>query len=485
MDIRSSILHRFWNHIFPISKAESYKFILLSTLCCILCMNYTILRNVKDTLIITTPEMGIYVIPFLRTWMLMPLMLVFVKAYAMLSTRFSQSKVSYIFITLFLSYFVLFIYFLYPNEQFYRPNAMANWMDNTHSILVPFSKILRYWSFSIYYCIAEVWGAVVILILFWGMSNRSSSLEQAKRFYSPIILIANISGIFASQVSIGISQGDLKSFLFPDLDKWGATLCALTLFVAFTTAIALGMFYLLYRSTTMNQEQQNQKKVTKEEMSLTQMVICISKNVKFWPLAMMVGAYFFCTGVMEFMWKFYLQKLYPNANQFNDFLNQTTIYISIFSVLLSLFVTGTLIRRFSWKVCAIITPLLLIIPVFFSLMNYFFAESQEQFLMIAVYLGAVYYSLNRICKFSFFDLSKEVACVEFSYDEQIKAKAVLDGILPKISKTSESVFMQVFLLFSIGIEALMPIILGIMLLIHLSWAYLIPSKRTKKTAEAI
>jgi len=454
---------------FPIHKNESIKFILLSSICFLVCMNYTILRNLKETLIITNPDLGIYVVPFLRTWVLAPIMLLSVKAYAIFSSRFPQPKVFYLLISFFLLYFLLYVYLLLPYEEVLRLDWVANWLSPIYKPFTkPIAEIIRFWIHSLYYCLSEIWGSMVVLILFWGTSNRLTTMEQAKRFYAPMIFITNFSGIISSQVSISVSSSSIKWLFFSTLDKWQATLSTLTLFVCIATLLVMFLFYCLHRICIPTSVVPT---FSKEEMTLAKMIDTIRKNRKFWSLAIMVAAYFFSTGILELIWKHYLFKIYSDANRFNDFLNQTTSYIGIFSTLIAFFITGDLIRRFEWKISALITPALLLIPLVLMLINSFFGVNDPLFLKIGTIGGAIYYCVNRICKFTFFDLSKEIASIEFSYSEQIKAKAVLDGLLPKMAKMSESLFLQFMLiLFSSFGSIIVPVLL-FMLGIHLIWAF--------------
>lgn len=462
------------NKFFPIHRHESLKFILLSCICLLICMNYNILRNLKETLIITNPDMGIYVIPFLRTWMLMPIMLIFVKAYASMSARYRQNKVFYCLIAAFTIYFFLFIYVLLPNETFFRLDRLANSISPLYpSMTKPISEMIRHWSFSLYYCLSEVWGTVVVLILFWGTSNRLNTIEQAKRFYAPMIFITNFAGIFSAQISLFVSNGAFKWTLFPHLDSWKATLSTLTLFVCLATLLVIYLFYKLHQKSEIVRFEEP---VSKEGMNLMEILRMIRANRKFWPLAVMVFAYFFSTGILELIWKHYLLQTCTDSREFNDILNTATSYIGLFSTLIALFATGDLIRRFDWRVSALVTPILLMIPLAILLINSFFETSHAECLRVGSIAGAAYYCVNRICKFTFFDLSKEIATVEFSYAEQIKAKAVLDGIFPKVAKTGESLFLQfMFILFSGFGSAIIPILI-VVAAIHLIWAVSIPKR---------
>lgn len=462
---------------FPVYRSEYIKFFILTTLCFLVCANYTLLRTVKETLVITKPEMGVEIIPFLRTWMLMPIMLLFVKIYAMCSARYRQSRVCYGFVSFFLIYFILFIFVLFPYQNSFQLDFLGKWIG---SWSIPFAfqigSMLQYWSFSVYYCLAEVWGTLVVLILFWGLNNRSNSLEEAKRYYSPMLFITNLSGFLASEISLFFSRSPIKFVLFPDYGQWDATFLSITATVCIFTIGILLLFYLVFKRFIEGEKGNIDKDrpLKKGETNLVEIIKMLGKNRNIMTLGVMVFSYFFTSGIMELIWKYYLKMTYPNANDFNDYLSNCTKYISIGSTLFALIITGDIIRRFSWRVSALITPVILFIPLLSFVICLFF----DMNLFIMTFIGASYYCLNRIFKFTFFDLSKELCTMEFSYEDQIKTKAVVDGIIPKLGKTCESGVLQVMLLAYGSFEPFIAPIIFLMLACHLIWAYFMPERKS-------
>jgi AAA family ATP:ADP antiporter len=434
------------------------------------------MKNLKETIVITNPELGIKAIPFLRTWVLVPATILFVKGYAVLSTRYSQPKVIYIILSAFLSYYLLFIFALYPNDEAIRLSSVANFVIGISDQLKPIGELIRFWSFSLYYCISEAWGTLVILILFWGTCNRSNTLEQAKRFYCLLLIITNLSGVFASQVTMGIANGIIKGVIFPDLDRWGAILSSVTLVACLIITVMMGLFYAFFNyilNTNEREATRHHVPLSKKEMSLVNVIKFISTDRRYWPLAFMVFAYFFCSGLMEIYWQYYLHKIYPSSIDFNEYLNKTTLIISISSTVLTIVTASNILRKFSWKLIALIPPVLLFIPLSLLIYNVTFNQYSPDYYDYCVLFATGYYVLSKVCKFTFFDFSKEIATVEFSYNEQIKLKTVVDGIIPRISKTSESLFLQSLIL-TIGT---FDIIVGFILICVLStnslWAMVV------------
>src|ERR1700731_4600730 len=91
----------FW----PVHSYELKK--LLPMLLMFLCIsfNYTILRDTKDTLIVTSS--GAETIPFLKVWGVVPAAVIFMLVYAKLSNILSKEKLFYAAIAPFLVFFAL------------------------------------------------------------------------------------------------------------------------------------------------------------------------------------------------------------------------------------------------------------------------------------------------------------------------------------------------------------------------------------------
>lgn len=40
--------------------------------------------------------------------------------------------------------------------------------------------MIEYWTFSLFYCASELWGSVVISVLFWSLANEVCTVTEAK-----------------------------------------------------------------------------------------------------------------------------------------------------------------------------------------------------------------------------------------------------------------------------------------------------------------
>jgi ATP:ADP antiporter, AAA family len=58
-------------------------------------------------------------------------------------------------------------------------------------------KIVENWTFSLFYCFAELWGSVVIAVLFWSLANDVCTVPEAKTVYPMLGISANIALVAA------------------------------------------------------------------------------------------------------------------------------------------------------------------------------------------------------------------------------------------------------------------------------------------------
>lgn len=54
-------------------------------------------------------------------------------------------------------------------------------------------KIAENWTFSIFYAFAELWGTVMISVLFWTLANNVCTIKEARTVYPMMGIPANIA----------------------------------------------------------------------------------------------------------------------------------------------------------------------------------------------------------------------------------------------------------------------------------------------------
>jgi AAA family ATP:ADP antiporter len=172
---------------------------------CIL-FNYTILRDTKDVLVVTAKGSSAEIIPFLKTWVNLPMAIGFMLAYSKLSDVLSREALFYTVIFPFIAFFGLFGFVLYPLRDVIHPTALADRLLAAlgPSFLGPVA-ILRIWSFCLFYVMAELWGSVVVSVLFWGFANQVSQ-SRLSTFPNSTLECANVNHVVNFQAKFSFDR---------------------------------------------------------------------------------------------------------------------------------------------------------------------------------------------------------------------------------------------------------------------------------------
>jgi len=415
----------------------------LITLCFLICVNYHILRNLKDSLILTQAFSGAEAIPFLKTWVLIPGTLLLVSITLWLSNRLRFSTLFFSASGFFISFYILYTFVLYPHGDLIHLHALADHIQN----LVPsgwkgFVAIIRYWPDSLFYVMAESWAVILWYILFTGFANEVMNTQEAKVTYPWIILAGNVSAVFA---------GFMVNFLTNP--NWISTLNRLTLFMGLVTAIICLIFKMMH-------EKAPKSLSSPYKMSFWESLKELISSKYLLCLALVVFGFNMIINMTEVIWKDQVLKAYPHPSDYNAYMNQITILIGLVSAVITLFLVRVCANRFHWTVCAVMTPLVTIgsaliffCPLMLSLVP----------LGVLVFLGSMHIIFSRSTRYTLFDLSKELALIPLPSDQKFKAKSHIDGIGSRLGKASSSGLFQLFLLVLPNITACAPFVLFILL----------------------
>ena len=160
------------SRLWPVHNFELKKLLPMFFLFFFISFNYTVLRDTKDTLIVTASGSGAEAIPFLKVWGVLPFAILFMILYAKLSNKLSKPALFYTTITPFIVFFALFATVIYPAREFLHPHALADSMQAyLPQGMMGLVAMFRNWTFSLFYIMSELWGSVALSLLFWGFAN--------------------------------------------------------------------------------------------------------------------------------------------------------------------------------------------------------------------------------------------------------------------------------------------------------------------------
>lgn len=74
--------------------------------------------------------------------------------------------------------------------------------------------MVRNWTFTAFYCFSELWGDVVLSLLFWGLANETTPMRQAPLLYPLFGVGANIAQVAGGRVLslLARSAGDAAEY---------------------------------------------------------------------------------------------------------------------------------------------------------------------------------------------------------------------------------------------------------------------------------
>lgn len=375
----------------------------------------TIIDSLKDSLVITAVGGGTEVLPYLSVYGVLPFSVVFLLAYSWGTQRFSRERLFNVIICTFLAFYVAFA-FAYPRHEVLH---FSGWADSFAAVLPAglsgLVGMVRNWMFTLFYCFSELWGDVVLSLLFWGLANETTSIEDAPLLYPlfgvganiaqtvagrSIRVFSDVSGVAMSyttqlQTTIGfcvflgfiiIALHAYISKTFPRNPK-GSTAARMaieraerrsntptstsSLFSNGTgsthsgkhhvdvEATVHGMNYCDIREHQSKEQKENgmEKNSTsgQKSQSLADAWAFLRQSPQIRCLAVMAVAQGITTRLLEVSWKHYLHKLHSTPAAYAAFLGDTAMWTGIITGLL-MFVSPLLFDRIGWKGVASATP---------------------------------------------------------------------------------------------------------------------------------
>jgi len=459
------------------TPSERKKLVPLGLMFFVILFNYTILRDTKDVLVVTAA--GAEIIPFLKTYCNLPGAILFTIGYSKLSNYMSREALFYSCIIPFVTFFFLFAFWMYPNLAMLHPTA---WVNNIAAGLpanfgAPLA-IISNWTFALFYTLAELWGSVVVSLLFWGFANEVTTVDEAKKYYPLFGLGANVALIFSGQYVRFVS--DIRRNLPEGVDGWGLSLKYLMGMIAFGGLLIIGCYWYVCRfvltDPTVFKPGAQKKTKVKTKLGIRESAKYLAKSPYIRNLALLVIAYGMSINIVEVTWKGRLRQAFPDPNDYSTFMGNFSTATG--TVTFTMMIIGRWIfNRFGWGVAATITPAVLGATglTFFGLLlfsnavNPFIAALGTTPLMAAVLVGAAQNVLSKSSKYSLFDPCKEMAYIPLDAEQKSKGKAAVDVIGNPLGKSGGS-FIQQGLIFAMGsLAASTPYLAAILAVIVVMW----------------
>jgi len=468
--------------LWPVHNFELKKLLPMFFMFFLISFNYTILRDTKDTLIVTASGSGAETIPFLKLYGTLPFAVLFMIIFAKMSNKLSKEKLFYASITPFIIFFGLFATVLYPLRDSLHPNEMCDYLQSVlPQGFMGCIAILRNWTFSLFYIMSELWGSVALSLLFWGFANDIMKITEAKRFYSVLGIGANIALMVSGPCIILASN--IRNSVPEGVDAWGVSLNYLMGMVVVGGILIMGIYRWINKNVLTDPRlydpTQVKKKKSKPKMGLKESFMYLARSRYIGCLALIVISYGVAINLVEITWKDQLKLQYPNPNDYSTFMGTFSTITGFVTALMMLFVGGNVIRKFGWGTAARFTPIMLLVTGVAFLSFIIFRGSLAgpiamlgtTPLFMAVVFGMVQNILSKSSKYSMFDPTKEMAYIPLDQEQKVKGKAAIDVVGARLGKSGGSLVQSLLILACGSVGAITPFVGAILLVIIGGWLF--------------
>lgn len=471
-------------YLWPVHQYELKKLIPMLLIFFLISFDYNVLRAMKDPMVVTAESSGAEVIPFIKVWVMFPGAILMTFLFTRLSNRLSRETVVYVMISLFLVFFFIFTFILYPMRDVLHPNATADEMQKVLPLgFKGFIAMFRNWTYTSFYVMSELWSNIILAMIFWGFANQVTRLGEAKRFYGLFGIGANLSGVAAGLVGTYCCPQKFNPSLPFGTNEWEQSMIIMVSLVLIAGVAALILFRwmnatILSNSLYYDPVEATREKEVKGRLSMRENFKYLFRSKYLISIATIVVAYNLVINLVEVIWKNEINELYPNPNDFKNYMSYVMTLTGVLATLTALFISGNSIRKCGWTFTAMLTPAILLLTSLGFFTFFFMKDMPPVFdmaflgttpLALVVFFGSAQNILCRAAKYSVFDATKEMAFVPLSPECKVKGKAAVDGVCSRLGKSGGSVIHQSLLLTFSTFAASAPYVAGFLFAMIALW----------------
>lgn len=432
----------FW----PIKQSELPKFIPMSALMFCLLFNQNILRILKDSILIS--EISAEVTSFTKVYCVTPAAAIFVIIYAKLINHITFDRIFYHLIVFFTGFYIIFAFIIYPNINFFHMNKEK--LDSlmlAHQHFKWYIAILGNWSYIVFYTLSELWPNVFYILLFWQLANETTSISEAKRFYTLFSLFGNSAVIVVGFLMLNLSSEDSISRKLFSFVESKVLLTQVSIgFVAFSSILSCLLIRYITKKIITNPDlyPRPPENFSKHKMPLIDSFKYIARSKYLWLMLVCSASFGLSMNLVEAVWKAKIKELYPSMIQYASFSSIYVLWTGVAIMILTV-VGNNIMRTRNWFTAAIISPLIILITgsIFFilvvfdkAILTFYEGIILTTPLALSVSVGAIQNILSKGSKYSIWDTSREMLYIPLDKELRTKGKAAVDVISPKIGKSA-------------------------------------------------
>lgn len=459
------ILKKLFLRLVGVAKDHSLLFIAAFFIVSLININYYILRSIRNTLAVSLSSVGAELIPAIQFWALLPLTILLIYGLSVFMRKHRPSSVFMFATGAFSLFFLLFSLFIFPHRAFLESLFV---FPSVAKFVPSLGHLLSNWTAALYYVAAELWKVAILSVLFFGFLNQRISLNAAKGLYSPILLGGSLGGLVAGPITVfcsGIGKDLSESF---GQSSWQLTFIFLSIIMALVGALIVLLFSWLKKRLDFQGKEMGETESRDKPLPIAMMesLKTIWRSRYLFSLCMMVVFDYVAYYLYEIFFLDILKKVYVDPNSYCAFNGQLVFWSSLLTTFSALFIAPVMLKKCSWKVPALMTPLVIMV---FSLAFFGCAIFHDSAFILAladstgttsmglaIIIGSSLFCMARAAKSTVFDASKELAFIPLPRELQSKAKLIVDGLASRTGCTLAATVNQILFATFSTIEAGMP-----------------------------
>lgn len=392
---------------------------------CFLNINYNILRSARNALVVVDLGGGAKSIPIFELLGTMPGSVIMVFLLTRLLNRFSIHKVFMITLAIFSGFFLFFAIGIYPSLPTWEAKLLGMpWLPG-HVFL---SHLLPQMVSMQFFVMAELWKIALLTVLFWGLVNQYLPMQDAKRFYAPLMLGGSVGTVLAGRL-VDFCTSDTILGL-----SWSQSLTLMMAALAFFGIVTAWFYSQLWKNFAGPKREIEEKK---ESLSVWESIQVCMKSKYLMLLAWVTIADYIAYTLGEVIFFDVLKQKFPDPKAYCNYMGTLSTWNGILTAFSALVITPYLLRRCRWVVVSLVTPVCILVTegiFFFALWTPSIASQIE----LIVVFGTIFFCLVRAAKYTLFDTSKELSFILLPPLEKMQGKLVIDGMCSRMGRGGAS-----------------------------------------------
>lgn len=460
--------------IVNVAPVEYEKCIMISLMFFVISYAYALLRELKDTFIITKQLPAS--ISVLKLYWVPPISIVASTIVQKAFMKYSVGTVLLAFVTGYTFYFLLFGFAIMPLSSSLEPSihVLGDFFTDEKmkfrglQAAGAFLLTLTCWTSTLHFIAAEIWGSMILSLLFLTYANEICPFKQYLRFIPIIYIFSNLALVFS------FFTVKLYSYI-TGLFGYRGRQWVLNIFVGGLLSACCGIilvvgYYIQNKvmATPLFIVETQKKKKKKVKVSFTDGFKMMFKSKLVLSLCIMTLCYNLGTNMVESCYKscvnVYSRQAGDSANDIMEFLALQQILVGSIVIVLLVTPFSRLIDTMGWRFMGLIPPALscgAFLATFFMAMkntgaegtnlgfiNSMFADSnwdnvKLKRLYVEMLIGLVSACIFKITKYAAFDIAKEILSARIAGDLRPRFKAIYDGVCGKFGKAMGALLLQV------------------------------------------